>query len=469
MTNEEFIATILPYAKQSQTKHRVFASVTISQGCFESGYGRYEGAVVQIDHNLFGIKFDGNHDPDLNITQGSVVGDGAGHYCHYDNIGDSCIDHGYFLKNNIRYTEAGVFTATDGKTQLQRIMNAGYAEQAYYEQACLIIDQYNLTQYDVLEPDENAEKVENAVQWLINIANDNTHGYDQGNRWSPDYDCSSFVISGYEQAGVPLKTNGATYTGDLKDVALHSGFTEVDWQNDVSKLVRGDIILNELHHVCCYIGNGQIVQASINELGTSMGGQTGDQTGKEIYVRNFYVYSHGWDCVLRFGNGTTGGGTGGTGGTGGVPSDDKFGDDYFSVYESYFNEYGDLSEVYKKIKNTPYILNQLEPEFILFLRTLNINDSVHMKFTFDHNKRQVGKNYLGNKLTFDNKEYKIKDVRNNGLIVLDFSGSVCYNYINPKFIYQTETEKAETKNINVQKIKAHIQEEIEQAAIYEEQ
>ena len=30
--------------------------------------------------------------------------------------------------------------------------------------------------------------IEKAVNWIIGIANDNTHGYDQGSRWSPDYD-----------------------------------------------------------------------------------------------------------------------------------------------------------------------------------------------------------------------------------------------------------------------------------------
>jgi hypothetical protein len=250
----------------------------------------------------------------------------------------------------------------------------------------------------------------------------------------------------------------------MKEVALATGFSLVDWNNDVTKLVRGDIILNETHHVCCYIGNGQIVQASINELGTTTGGQTGDQTGKEIYVRDFYTYKYGWDCVLRYGNGAIGGNTGGsTGGTGGVPSDDKFGDDYFDVYEKYFIEYDDLSEVYKKMKTTSYIFNQLTTDFIKFLRTLNFNDNVHMKFTFDHSKRYIGSNYLGNKLTFDNKSYIIKDVRNDGFLVLDNGGNVCYNFINPKQIYQTDTEKTETKRKNVEKIKAHIQEEIEQA------
>lgn len=151
--------------------------------------------------------------------------------------------------------------------------------------------------------DDSSQKIESAVTWMINIANDDTHGYDQDNRWGPDYDCSSFVISGYEQAGVQLKENGASYTGDLKQACLKVGFKEVAWENDPSKLLRGDIILNEVHHVCCFIGDGKIVQASANEFGHATGGQTGDQTGTEIYVRDYYVYSSGWDCVLRLGKG----------------------------------------------------------------------------------------------------------------------------------------------------------------------
>lgn len=254
------------------------------------------------------------------------------------------------------------------------------------------------------DPDYGAQ-VENAVQWMINIANDDTHGYDQDNRWSPDYDCSSFVISGYEQAGILLKTNGATYTGDLKQVALDTGFHVVDWGNDPTKLVRGDIILNEVHHVCCYIGDGQIVQASANENGGAHGGETGDQTGTEIYIRDFYVYSSGWDCVLRFHDGATGGGNNPQAG-----------------------------EVWNKIIATPYKVNQLSAEQTTFLKTLALNSTVKMKFTYNHNKRQIGQNYLGNKLTFDIKEYKIKDVKNDGYIIISYGGSVYYKYVNPKYI-----------------------------------
>ena len=56
-------------------------------------------------------------------------------------------------------------------------------------------------------------KIEKAVTWALAIANDNTHGYDQQYRWGPDYDCSSLIISAWQQAGVPVKTKGAAYTG----------------------------------------------------------------------------------------------------------------------------------------------------------------------------------------------------------------------------------------------------------------
>ena len=42
-------------------------------------------------------------------------------------------------------------------------------------------------------------KIEKAVTWALAIANDNTHGYDQQYRWGPDYDCSSLIISAWQQ------------------------------------------------------------------------------------------------------------------------------------------------------------------------------------------------------------------------------------------------------------------------------
>lgn len=52
-------------------------------------------------------------------------------------------------------------------------------------------------------------KIETATQWMINLAADDTHGYSQDNRWGPDYDCSSAIITDWETAGVPVKRNDA--------------------------------------------------------------------------------------------------------------------------------------------------------------------------------------------------------------------------------------------------------------------
>ena len=56
--------------------------------------------------------------------------------------------------------------------------------------------------------------IESAISWMESKANDNQHGYDQRYRWGEkgDYDCSSAVITAWEQAGAPVKTGGASYT-----------------------------------------------------------------------------------------------------------------------------------------------------------------------------------------------------------------------------------------------------------------
>ena len=153
-------------------------------------------------------------------------------------------------------------------------------------------------------------KIETATQWAINVANDPSHGYDQDNRWGPDYDCSSLVISAWQASFSPVKTKGATYTGDMKNVFLSCGFSNVTSKVNLttgSGLQRGDVLLNIQSHTVMYIGNNQIVSASKNENGGYHGGKPGDQTGKEIYIGTYYNFP--WDCVLRYtaddGGGTT--------------------------------------------------------------------------------------------------------------------------------------------------------------------
>ena len=102
--------------------------------------------------------------------------------------------------------------------------------------------------------------IDNAVTRALEIAADDSHGYDQTSRWGPDYDCSSLVISAFKKAGVPLS---CTYTGNMRSDMLRHGFEDVTGSVDLAT-----------------------------------GGQTGDQTGREIYTRGYYNYP--WNTVLRY-------------------------------------------------------------------------------------------------------------------------------------------------------------------------
>ena len=143
--------------------------------------------------------------------------------------------------------------------------------------------------------------IEKATAIMEGFAADPAHGYDQSARWGPDYDCSSAVITAWEMAGVPVKTNGATYTGNMYSVFTKLGFEDVTSNVNLSTgsgLVRGDVLLNHTKHTAMYIGNGQEVEASINENGTTTGGASGDQTGREFLVRSYRNFP--WNCVLRY-------------------------------------------------------------------------------------------------------------------------------------------------------------------------
>lgn len=163
---------------------------------------------------------------------------------------------------------------------------------------------YNaLKKYFPEEEQDNMSKTEKATKQMESWAQDSSHGYDQDYRWGEkgDFDCSSAVIQAWQNAGVPVKTKGATYTGDMKAVFLSCGFKDVTSKvnrSTGSGLLRGDVLLNETHHVAMYCGNGKEVEASINEKGTAHGGQPGDQTGKEFLIRSYRNYP--WDCVLRY-------------------------------------------------------------------------------------------------------------------------------------------------------------------------
>ena len=140
-------------------------------------------------------------------------------------------------------------------------------------------------------------KIEKYTSFMEKTAADQSHGYSQVNRWGPDYDCSSLVITALEKSGIPAKTNGATYTGNMYPVLTKLGFRDVKSKVDLwtcAGMKRGDVLLNVAHHTAVYAGNGYIVHARGQSFGSSA---PGDQ-GTEIAVTKYYNYP--WDYVLRY-------------------------------------------------------------------------------------------------------------------------------------------------------------------------
>lgn len=87
----------------------------------------------------------------------------------------------------------------------------------------------------------------------------------------------------------------------MRKALLAAGFRDVTAKINLSTgygVQRGDVLLNDSSHTALALGDGKIVQASINEKGTVTGGQTGDQTGREIYTRSYYNFP--WNVVLRY-------------------------------------------------------------------------------------------------------------------------------------------------------------------------
>lgn len=147
-----FIEAMAPVAQESYKEHGVLPSITLAQGIIESAWGK-SGLTVQ-GNNLFGIKADISWTgPVIEMnTQEFVNGQYitvVARWRVYDRWEDSILDHGKFLKENIRYEQAGVFNAKNYKEQAEALLRAGYAtDPNYSNKLCSMIESYSLDQYD---------------------------------------------------------------------------------------------------------------------------------------------------------------------------------------------------------------------------------------------------------------------------------------------------------------------------------
>lgn len=169
-------------------------------------------------------------------------------------------------------------------------------------------------------------RVEAAVQWAIEIAKDDTHGYSQGaenatyynpyigSREGPDYDCSSLVYHAFNHAGFNIidnwhrnpeymtRYNGKQYSGDAdtiwEDLSVDGGWQKFSWAEVKDNLQRGDILCLPEKHVAIYIGDGMTVEARGVNNPTGLGRyETGDQGGE---IDFYNAQGRGWTEVYRY-------------------------------------------------------------------------------------------------------------------------------------------------------------------------
>lgn len=121
------------------------------------------------------------------------------------------------------------------------------------------------------------------LQWAIDIANDDTHGYSQCSRNGPDYDCSSLVYYSLLNTGYSQEELGGYAFNVTREIQIlpQIGFVRHNYVE--SELQAGDILVRS-GHTGIYAGDGQVVQASSSREGNGLCGRTGDQTGTEVWV-----------------------------------------------------------------------------------------------------------------------------------------------------------------------------------------
>lgn len=152
-SQKEFLQSLWAGCVSSYTDNNLFCSINMAQACLESGWGK--SALATESHNLYGIKADSSWTgekkeyPTNEVVNGETVQVMAW-FRVYPNNDASVQDHTKFLKENPRYTEAGVFSAKTPREQADALVRAGYAtDPGYANQLMEFVDGMNFKVYDI--------------------------------------------------------------------------------------------------------------------------------------------------------------------------------------------------------------------------------------------------------------------------------------------------------------------------------
>ncbi|WP_302275267.1 glucosaminidase domain-containing protein [Faecalibacterium prausnitzii] len=166
MESAEVVTKVATLFTANQKQSGILASVSMAQFVLESGYGKSE--LAQNANNCFGMKsslsgnswagsaWDGHSVYTMQTgeqnTDGSYV-TVTTDFRKYGSIEDSIADHSAYLlgaMNGSKKRYEGLAGCTDYKKAVQIIKDGGYATSLdYVQNLCRVIEQWNLTQFDV--------------------------------------------------------------------------------------------------------------------------------------------------------------------------------------------------------------------------------------------------------------------------------------------------------------------------------
>jgi LysM repeat protein len=140
---QQYIDKYAKLAMKNMVEYKIPASITLAQGCLESGNGNSE--LARKSNNHFGIKCHSSwtgkrtyHDDDKKQECFRV----------YDDVYDSYADHSKFLQKP-RYAKCFELKITDYKSWAKELKRAGYATNPKYPDLLIkIIEENELWRYD---------------------------------------------------------------------------------------------------------------------------------------------------------------------------------------------------------------------------------------------------------------------------------------------------------------------------------
>ena len=141
-------------------------------------------------------------------------------------------------------------------------------------------------------------KLEAMLDWAVEIAEDDSHGYSQSNRYGPDYDCTSFVCTALIEGGFALE-RFLSPAGMVRELPK-LGFAV--YRKGETEPRRGDILVEIGVHAEISLGDGACVAAHQN-YGHS---RSGDKSGKEIDCRSpedkpcWFCKKAQYDYIIRY-------------------------------------------------------------------------------------------------------------------------------------------------------------------------